>query len=248
MLRAFAQRVAVFVLAAACALTTPPPPAGTVPIHVEVHNMMARPAELTVRPPAGTVPGPPLPGAVQPASLPAGSTTDVTFWVPPAGRWWIFLQDSERRALRGGDRRACRCGMHDLHRVLRRRIGAVRVCRSHLGRNPDGESPEARRRDARMTLCCGPSPSASCCRSWPLLVRWSSHSRRHPVRSRRRIRNTLPDPVKLTITTRAGAVSGVIQPASLPALSVTVVTFHVPIAGDWIYMPSTAMTRSAAMS
>ena len=57
--------------------------------------MMARPAELTVRPPAGMVPGPPLPGAVQPPSLPAGSSTDVTFWVPTAGRWWIFLQDSD---------------------------------------------------------------------------------------------------------------------------------------------------------
>ena len=94
MLRAVALSVAVFVLAAACALTTPPPPAGTIPIHVEVHNMMARAAELTVRPPAGAVPGPPLPGAVQPPSLPAGSTTDVTFWVPTVGRWWIFLQDS----------------------------------------------------------------------------------------------------------------------------------------------------------
>ena len=57
--------------------------------------MMARPAELTVRPQAGTVPGATLPDAVQPPSLPAGSTTDVTLWVPTAGRWWIFLQDSD---------------------------------------------------------------------------------------------------------------------------------------------------------
>ena len=95
MLRAVALSVAVFGLAEACALTSPPPPAGTIPIHVEVHNMMARPAELTVRPPAGMVPGPPLPGAVQPPSLPAGASTDVTLWVPTAGRWWIFLQDSD---------------------------------------------------------------------------------------------------------------------------------------------------------
>lgn len=94
MLRAVVLGVPLSVFAAACALTTPPPPAGTIPIHVEVHNMMARPAELTMRPPAGMVPGPPLPGAVQPPSLPAGSSTDVTFWVPPAGPWWIFLQDS----------------------------------------------------------------------------------------------------------------------------------------------------------
>ena len=95
MLRAVTLGVALSVLAAACALTTPPPPAGTIPIHVEVHNMMARPAELAVRPQAGAIPGAALPGAVQPPSLPAGSTTDVTFWVPTAGRWWIFLQDSD---------------------------------------------------------------------------------------------------------------------------------------------------------
>jgi hypothetical protein len=94
MLRAVVLGVPLSVLAAACAMTTPPPPGGTVPLRIEVDNMTARPAELTVRPPAGMIPGAALPGAVQPPTLPAGSSTDVTFWVPPAGRWWIFLQDS----------------------------------------------------------------------------------------------------------------------------------------------------------
>ena len=30
-------------------------------------------------------------GAVQPTSLPAGSTTDVTFHVPTAEPWWLFV-------------------------------------------------------------------------------------------------------------------------------------------------------------
>ena len=47
--------------------------------------------------------------------------------------------------------------------------------------------------------------------------------------------NTRPDPVELTITSPEdmAAVGGVVQPALLPALSETIVTFHVPIRGEW---------------
>jgi hypothetical protein len=48
------------------------------------------------------------------------------------------------------------------------------------------------------------------------------------------VRNTLPNPVELSIV-RAGERVGAAQPASLPALSETIVTFHIPIAGEWIY-------------
>ena len=41
--------------------------------------------------------------------------------------------------------------------------------------------------------------------------------------------------MELTITTPDGEVPGAVQPASLPALSETSVTFHVPIAGEWIF-------------
>jgi hypothetical protein len=93
-LRAVIPGLALSVLAAACALVEPPPPPGTRVINAEVHNLMARPAELTVRPAAGMAPGAAIPGAVQPPLLPGGSTTDVTLYVPMAGRWWIFLQNS----------------------------------------------------------------------------------------------------------------------------------------------------------
>ena len=57
----------------------PPVPAGTIPLQVQVRNMRREPAELTVRTPDGD-----LAGAVQPGTVPADSTTDVTIYAPPA--------------------------------------------------------------------------------------------------------------------------------------------------------------------
>ena len=85
-LRSITLGVAISVLAAACALVQPPPPPGTVAVQAEVRNARG-PVELTVV----TTPGNVLPGAVQPAALPAGSTTDVTFYVPIGGQWWIAI-------------------------------------------------------------------------------------------------------------------------------------------------------------
>jgi hypothetical protein len=75
------------VLAAACALIEPPAPANTFRVQGEVRNMSAEPVKLEVRTPTGV-----LPGAVQPASLPAGpSTANVTDHLPVAGEWWIAV-------------------------------------------------------------------------------------------------------------------------------------------------------------
>ena len=61
-----------------------------------------------------TTPAGVLPGAVQPASLLARSTTDVTFYVPITGQWWIAINGSPdipgadlREAIRSG----CRLGI-----------------------------------------------------------------------------------------------------------------------------------------
>ena len=87
MLRSVTLGLALSVLAAACALVEPPVPAGTFALPGEVRNMRAVPVELEVRTPTGT-----LPGAVQPASLPAGpSTTKVTYHVPITGQWSIAV-------------------------------------------------------------------------------------------------------------------------------------------------------------
>ncbi len=91
MLRSVTLGVAMSVLAAACALVeppVPPVPAGTIPLQVQVQNMRQEPAELTVRTRDGV-----LAGAVQPATLPGNSTTDVTFYAPP-GEWSIRVNGS----------------------------------------------------------------------------------------------------------------------------------------------------------
>ncbi len=49
------------------------------------------------------------------------------------------------------------------------------------------------------------------------------------------VQNTLRGPVELTIRTRDRVVFDAVQPASLPALSETIVTFHVPLDEEWIY-------------
>lgn len=79
--------VALSVLATACALIEPPVPADTFVVQGEVRNMRPGPVELEVRTPTGV-----LPGAVQPASLPAGpSSAKVTYHLPIAGEWWIAV-------------------------------------------------------------------------------------------------------------------------------------------------------------
>ena len=83
-LRSVTLSLALSVLAAACALTEAPPPAGTRPIQSQVQNLRALPAKLTVTTPTGV-----LADAVQPPSLPAGSTTDVIFYIPNVGEWTI---------------------------------------------------------------------------------------------------------------------------------------------------------------
>ena len=88
MLRSVALGVALSVLAAACALVEHPLPTGTVELHVQFHNVRAQPVALTVRTPNGV-----LPGAVRPASLPANTMSDVTFY-PPPGQWWIEVNGS----------------------------------------------------------------------------------------------------------------------------------------------------------
>jgi hypothetical protein len=87
MLRSVTVSVAMSVMATACALVERPVPAGTFVVQGEVRNMRPGTVELEVRTPAGV-----LPGAVQPASLPAGpSTANVTYHLPITGEWWIAV-------------------------------------------------------------------------------------------------------------------------------------------------------------
>ena len=98
MLRAVGFVIAVGVLVAACALTEPLPPAGTVPVQLEVQNNAPLPAELTVRAGAG-----PIPGAVQPSTVPPNTSEDVVFYVPMTSNWEIQANGQpliERAALR----------------------------------------------------------------------------------------------------------------------------------------------------
>jgi hypothetical protein len=87
MLRSVTVSVAMSVLATACALIEPPVPLGTFVIQGEFRNMRPGRVELEVRTPTGV-----LPGAVEPASLPAGpSTANVTYRLPITGKWWIAV-------------------------------------------------------------------------------------------------------------------------------------------------------------
>jgi hypothetical protein len=87
MLRRLALSIAMSVLAAACALVDPLPPAGTILVQLEVHNGAARPAELAVT----SDPNRPVPDAVQPSSIPPGATADVRFYVPMTSGWTITV-------------------------------------------------------------------------------------------------------------------------------------------------------------
>jgi hypothetical protein len=77
-------------LVAACALTEPLPPAGTVPLQIEVANKSAREVDLAV-----SIEGRPLPGSAQPPVLAAGATADVVFYVPIAAGWTLSVNHEE---------------------------------------------------------------------------------------------------------------------------------------------------------
>ena len=91
MRRSVTLSLALSVLTAACALLPQPPPAGTRPFQAQVRNMRPDQAVVTVSTPAGV-----LPSAVQPALLPAGSTTNVTFHVPLGGEWAIAINGEDQ--------------------------------------------------------------------------------------------------------------------------------------------------------
>jgi hypothetical protein len=100
MLRPLALGIAVSILAAACALVEPPPPAGTVMVQLQVKNGSFRPADLAV----ATMAGRPLPGLVRPPTVPPGATTDVSFFVPLSSDWMIRVNGQDlimRSDLRG---------------------------------------------------------------------------------------------------------------------------------------------------
>ena len=90
MLRSVTLGIAMPVLVAACALTEQPPPLGTVQTQARVHNTAQIPVELAVKLATGV-----LPGAVEPASLPANGTAMVTFYLPVSGDWWITVNNSD---------------------------------------------------------------------------------------------------------------------------------------------------------
>ncbi len=105
MLRSVTLGLVLSILAAACALVEPAPPGTS--LQISVRNSMG-PVVLTVTTPNGD-----LAGAVRPASLPAGTTTEATFDVP-AGDWWIAVNGS--RDIRGTDfsapiRNGCQLGI-----------------------------------------------------------------------------------------------------------------------------------------
>ena len=93
MFRSIPLRLALSILAAACALVAPPSPTARI-VEAEVRNEMERPVMFTVRQSLDEEAGAALPGAIQPTSMPAASTTDVTFHVPAAGPWWLFVGES----------------------------------------------------------------------------------------------------------------------------------------------------------
>ena len=83
MLRSVTLGLVLSILAAACALVEPPRETRM----VQVRTVGA--VELNVTTPTGV-----LPGAVEPASLPAGSMTNVTLHVPAGGNWAITVNGS----------------------------------------------------------------------------------------------------------------------------------------------------------
>jgi hypothetical protein len=100
MLRLVGFGLAAGVLVAACALTEPVAPPGTIPVQLEVANRSPRPAELAVVAPGSGV----IPNAAQPPSVAAGTTGEVVFHVPMTGDWEIVVNDASlliRQDLKG---------------------------------------------------------------------------------------------------------------------------------------------------
>ena len=93
MLRAVTLGVVLSVLAAACALAEPPPPADTIGVEVKVRNERWRGVEFSV---LKGLSRRTIPGAVQPPWVPARSTANVTFHVP-IGQWWLAIDGGETR-------------------------------------------------------------------------------------------------------------------------------------------------------
>ena len=87
MLRAVAMSVALSILATACALAEPPPPAGTRGVEVQVRNERWQGVEFSIRKGLSRRT---IPGAVQPPWVPARSTGNVTFYIP-TGQWWLAI-------------------------------------------------------------------------------------------------------------------------------------------------------------
>ena len=82
--------LAAGLLVAACALTEPMPPAGTVPVQLQVANKSPREVSLSV-----TIEGRPLPGSAQPPALAAGATANVIFYAPIATGWALSVNSEE---------------------------------------------------------------------------------------------------------------------------------------------------------
>ena len=89
MLRSVTLSVALSVLAAGCALDSPP--AGSVLFRVQIRNASMDRVELAVGSDTGDIPG-----AVQPASVAPGGIADVTFAVPIDEEWWLNLSGPNR--------------------------------------------------------------------------------------------------------------------------------------------------------
>ena len=85
MLRSVTLGLALFLLAAGCALIEPPPPPGTVKFQVEVRNASRDRYELVVE-----TDGRAVDGSVQPASVAPGSSASVTLSVPIDQTWELF--------------------------------------------------------------------------------------------------------------------------------------------------------------
>ena len=91
MRRAVAVSFALPLLATACALVEPPPPAGTRGVEAQVRNERSLGVELSIMKGLSRRT---ILGAVQPPSVPARSTGNVTLHIPTTGQWWLAIDGS----------------------------------------------------------------------------------------------------------------------------------------------------------
>jgi hypothetical protein len=85
-MRAAAQLLLVLAVVAGCSMV---PAVGSRPVVAQVKNSEIVPVELTIETPAGVIHG-----AVQPASVAARGSAEVTFFLPPGDDWWIVVSGS----------------------------------------------------------------------------------------------------------------------------------------------------------